>query len=455
MTTTFPPETGAPTESSTGSPAGPAGVVASAREQVAGLVDELWAAKRPEDLLAVNAEIERLRSVLAAVQVEVAVEIEAGEAAKSDGWASPADYLTHLAGGRRGSGRRLLHTGAALCGERPRTLAALRAGAISIEQAEVVVRVIDKLPVATGVRDTAETALLQAARSLDATELTKAGDALLELLDPDGHERREEARLDKLERSAHLNRFLSIVEDGLGGVRVKGRGTVEDAAVLKTALAALSAPQPSTDPECGLEATDPRDHGARTWDALVEACQRLADARLLPTDHGMKPRVLVTIDLDRLRGRLGTATLDTGETLSTAAVRKLACDAEIIPAVLGNAGAVLDVGRAQRLVTAAIWTALVVRDRHCRFPGCRRPPIACDAHHLVHWADGGPTSLDNLVLLCRAHHTMLHTTGWRVRLSPTDRLPEFKPPPGRHRLTPEHRARLHEHDDWIRERQRT
>jgi hypothetical protein len=385
------------------------------------------------------------------VQLEVAVEIEATGAAKADGWANPGDYLTRTAGGRRGSGRRLLHTGGALTSERPRTLAALHDGRLSAEQAEVIVRTIDKLPVQASLREQAEAALLEAAGSLDATELAAAGRALLELLDPDGHARREEAALDRLERSAHLNRFLAIVEDGLGGVRVKGRGTVEDAAVIKAALAALSAPQPATDPECGLEGTDPRDHGARTWDALVEACQRLADAEVLPSDHGMRARVIVTVDYDSLKAKVGTGVLTTGERLSAAAVRKLGCDADLLPVVLGSAGQVLDVGRSQRLVTTLLWLALIARDKHCAFPGCRRPPIACDAHHIRHWADGGPTSLDNLVMLCRAHHTMIHSTPWRVRLNAGDLLPEFLPPPGR-RLAPAFRDGLDRRDDWIRER---
>ena len=96
--------------------------------------------------------------------------------------------------------------------------------------------------------------------------------------------------------------------------------------------------------------------------------------------------------------------------------------------MLGADGSVLDVGRAQRLVTAAIWVALVVRDQHCAFPGCRRPPVMCHAHHVVHWIDGGPTSLDNLVLLCGTHHRIVHGTPWRVRLSPSDRRPEFRAP---------------------------
>jgi len=133
-----------------------------------------------------------------------------------------------------------------------------------------------------------------------------------------------------------------------------------------------------------------------------------------------------------------TGVLDTGEQLSAAAVRRLACDAQILPYVLGTRSQVLDVGRASRLVTPGIWLALLARDRHCAFPGCRRPPTACDAHHLRHWVDGGPTSLDNLVLLCRTHHTMLHTTPWLVRLHPEDHRPEFIPPP---HLDPQRRPR--------------
>ena len=105
----------------------------------------------------------------------------------------------------------------------------------------MIVAVIDRLPVDPAMRDEAERVLLDQAASLNASELRKAGDHLLEMLDPDGTARAEEAALDRLERSAHLGRFLTIADDGLGGVRVRGRGTVEDAAVIKTALHALAA----------------------------------------------------------------------------------------------------------------------------------------------------------------------------------------------------------------------
>ncbi len=425
------------------SPTSPMAVLASAREQVAMLTETLWAAARPQDLLDVTVELERLRSLVAAVEVQVAAEVEATEAAKTAGWVSPGDWLTHTAGGRHGHGSRMLRTARPLCGERRATLLALQTGEVSPEHAEVIVAIIDRLPGHPGLRDDAERMLLDQASSLNASELRKAGEHLLEVLDPDGLARAEEAALDRLERSAHLGRFLTIAEDGIGGVRLRGRGTVEDAALIKNALHALSAPSPGTDPDCGETARDLRDHGARTWDALVETCVKASEADgLLPEQHGAKPRLTVTLTLEQLRDGLGVATLDTGDQLSVPTIRRLACDADVIPAVLGSLGEVLDVGRTQRLVTAAIWKALVLRDQHCRFPGCRRLPLACDAHHLRHWADGGPTGLDNLVLLCRAHHTLVHATPWEVRLNPLDRQPEFRRPP-RHGIdAPD--------DHWIR-----
>jgi hypothetical protein len=90
---------------------------------------------------------------------------------------------------------------------------------------------------------------------------------------------------------------------------------------------------------------------------------------------------------------------------------------------------VLDVGRARRLVTAAIWIALILRDRHCAFPGCDRPPVRCHAHHIHHWIHGGNTNLANLVLLCGHHHRVIHDSPWKVRINPHDKLPEFLPPP--------------------------
>ena len=169
--------------------------------------------------------------------------------------------------------------------------------------------------------------------------------------------------------------------------------------------------------------------------------------RLVPDAHGARPRITVTTSLDALKGRIDwTTRCDDGTELSPAAVRRLACDADIIPVALGTHGEVLDVGRTHRLVTPALWRALVCRDQSCAFPGCTRPPVMCHAHHLTHWADGGVTALHNLVLLCGHHHRVIHHTPWQVRLNPHDGRPEFRPPPkpGHHQPPAQ----------WIRQRPR-
>ncbi|MBU1803013.1 MAG: HNH endonuclease, partial [Actinobacteria bacterium] len=188
------------------------------------------------------------------------------------------------------------------------------------------------------------------------------------------------------------------------------------------------------------------------WDAMVGLAQHSLDTEAQPESHGARPRVGVLIDFESLQedSQSGDdagqpAMTDDGLRLSHAAVRRLACDADILPICLGTQGQPLDVGRAQRLVTIAIWLALIARDRHCAFPGCTRPPVMCHAHHITHWADGGPTSLNNLVMLCGHHHRTIHDTAWQVRLA-TDARPEFRPPPRRRDHPPP--------DQWIRQRPR-
>jgi hypothetical protein len=140
--------------------------------------------------------------------------------------------------------------------------------------------------------------------------------------------------------------------------------------------------------------------------------------------------VVVTVDLATLRRELGAAAgeLRWAGPISAEAARRLACDAGIVPAVLGAAGEPLDVGRLSYPVTAAIRRALEARDRGCAFPGCGRPPAWCAAHHIQHWTKDGITAMCNLVLLCDRHHVVVHHQGWTVRIAENG-LPEFIPPP--------------------------
>jgi hypothetical protein len=425
---------------------GPAGVLADLVAAVRDLDATWWAHQADEELVAVVEQLTQLRAVTAAVQAGVVAEADSRDLARKRlAYGSTGDWLTHLGGLRKGEGRRIVGRAHALCGPLAATRQAMTEGRVSPQQARVIVTAVDQLPTGTAVRARGERALLEQAGALDATDLARTGRHLVHVVDPDAEDRKLERQLAREERAAHLTRSLTIAADGAGGVRLKGRGTLEDAAVLKAALLPLTAPAPALDDHDGHLVHDPRDAGARMWDALIATAQHALNTDLPPESHGAPARVMVTTSLAELQTGLGDHAV-TGTTLSglsVATLRRLACDAEILPAVLGGHGEPLDVGRAKRLVTPAIWAALVLRDRHCAFPGCDRPPLMCHAHHIRHWTSGGKTKLSNLVLLCGHHHRVIHSTPWKVRINPEDHKPEFSPPP-----------KPGTHQPWIRTRPR-
>ena len=422
--------------------------------------DQLEASEAPE----VAGAIARASALLDAAMIGVAARLEATDAAKDLGWASAKDFLTHLLGGHKGTGGGLLRAAEQLQAL-PEVRQALETGAITLPQARAIAAKTTTLPRVPEFRAQVSGRLLElvAEEGYDATDLQHVFNDVVHDLDPDRTIRGEDNRKDKTERGAHHARHLSLTPDGNGGMQLRGYGTIEDAERIKTTLLPLSAPVTSepgacggharepdeelidenghltatacADPTCHHDGRDPRDHGKRLWDACVDACDQLRATDTLPRDHGATPKVVVLIDQESLRQKVIDAGLardghtPSGQRLSATAIRRLACDADIIPAVLGAHGQVLDVGRTQRLVTSAIFIALVIRDRHCAFPGCSRLPLACDAHHIVHWADGGTTSLNNLILLCRHHHVVVHQTPWTVAIDPDTSQPIWTPPP--------------------------
>ena len=147
----------------------------------------------------------------------------------------------------------------------------------------------------------------------------------------------------------------------------------------------------------------------RRADALGEICRQWLDRPDRPQVGGERPHLTVTVDLAALRGEGGgSAELESGGVVSADIARRIACDAQVQRVVMSPDSQPLDVGRKTPVVPPALRRAVVLRDRHCRFPGCDRPPAWCDAHHIVPWSHGGPTSLANLGLLCRRHHRLVH-----------------------------------------------
>jgi hypothetical protein len=181
---------------------------------------------------------------------------------------------------------------------------------------------------------------------------------------------------------------------------------VEGKAALEAALGPLSAPAP-VDGERDLRTSD-----RRRGDALLTLVRRAVEAGD-EVGKTNKTTLVLTMDWDSLRDGLGAATtlggLDAGTHLAPDTVRRLCCDGSVIPVVLGSGGEVLDWGRERRFFTGAQTKRLWLRDGGCTYPGCDAPPQWADAHHLVHWADGGPSDLSNAALLCERHHTTVHT----------------------------------------------
>lgn len=416
-------------------------LVAALRAALSALAARSWQDASDEVLVETLTALQEVRAALGGVDAAVLAAVDRRDLARTSlGWGSTAEWYTHLAGCRRGAGRRAVEHARMLAGDRSATLEAMQAGQVSPEQAAVLLDAVDELPGDSDLRGRAEARLVEKAGHLTATDLERTAVGLVQELDPDGAARAAEQRKERLDRAAHHRRFLSITDDGAGGVRLRGRGTTEDAAVIRAALVPLTSPVGAVDPATGARVPDPRDHGARLWDALVRACQHSLDTELGPESHGARPRLSVVLPWDVLApdghaspadggGPPGTGgRTEDGIDLTPGTVRRLACDADVVPVVLGSDGEVLDVGRQTRVVPVGLWRALVVRDGGCSFPGCSRPPLMCHAHHVVPWAEGGPTSLENLAMLCGAHHRLVHGSPWRIRLAP-DGKPEFLPPP--------------------------
>ncbi len=203
--------------------------------------------------------------------------------------------------------------------------------------------------------------------------------------------------------------------------------------VLRRAAGGLSAPRPSTPRWLRRPLPWPtracRGGGGplpstaqRRAEALVEVCRWfLTHFDKAATGSRERPQVSVIVSLDDLAND-GPGRLADGTAVSASTTLRLACDAVLHRIVMTGRSTILDYGSATRTISPALWAALVVRDWHCRHPGCDRRPSWCEAHHVVHFSKGGPTRLSNLVLACSRHHHLWHDKGWELELSPDGTL---------------------------------
>ncbi len=303
------------------------------------------------------------------------------------------------------------------------TAEAVAAGVIGAGQAQVIARVITDLPSALSedVRAAGEATLVEHARVLDPAQLARAGRYFASRVDPHGVAR---AEAEQRERSG-----ITFASTLYGAGIARGDLDPESLAIICAALEPLSVPRPPT--ADGL--IDGRTAARRRLDAMVEIMRHHLDCQQAPDIRRPGAHLTVVTGASTLQGERGGSSLDWGGVISGETTRRLACDATITPVTVGPLGQVLDVGRRTRTVPAPMWAALTVRDRCCAFPGCDTPTSRCDAHHVIHWADGGPTSLANLVLLCRYHHQrIIHDDQrhdrWTVRIDDATGRPVFTPP---------------------------
>jgi hypothetical protein len=308
---------------------------------------------------------------------------------------------------RTGDGRTRVRAAHALT-MLPELAAAYQRGEVSLAHVSVAAQVVDDIHpdvLAAG----AGKLLAEQATEAPPAVFRRAATRIRDHFDPDAADRRARKRL--------TEHHLSVAKTFDGAVAINGLFDPDAGELLLRTLDAHM-PPPRLD--------DPRLPSARRADALLQICRTAADHA--PHTGGSKPTVTITIDWPTLQdqtvelfnpaGRWTGATLPDHTHLTAQAARRLACDSQIIPVVLGGRSEPLDIGRATRVIPPAIRRALILRDGGCRYPGCDRPPEWTDAHHLTHWANGGPTALHNLILLCRHHHTRVHEGRSRIHLDP-------------------------------------
>ena len=314
----------------------------------------------------------------------------------------------------RACGSRTSLTGEPLPPLQPLLAAAQADGAVSGEHTQVILTALNNLPVSASVEDhrLAEKHLVDAATTLRPREVAAVGRRILAHLHPDG------ALASEAEQ--HRHRSFTLRPEADGSYTAHGRLTARCGAVLLASLTPRSAPLPTD--EAG---PDPRNHAQRMHDALEDLAGVVVRRNELP-ESGAPAQVIITMTADQLATRQGLAKTSFGSQLSVSEALRLADEAAINLLLTDSTGAVLSFGRTKRIASRSQTLALIARDGGCTFPGCDKPPEWCQRHHIIAWADGGTTDLDNLTLVCGYHHREFERGGWTCHM--VDSQPHWTPP---------------------------
>ena len=374
----------------------------------------------PAEAGATLVALTRLAAQVTELQARVAAHADTIHVGQDVGASSAANWLAHQTKTTRAAAYGAVRLGHDL-EQHTMTRDALAAGEICVEQARVVVRWVDRLPADLGPETLgkAEAHLLAEARHHDAKALGRLGRRLWEVIAPEEADAREAEILQRQEAAALRACSLTMVDDGDGKTHGRFVLPTYHAAALKKMLMALAAPKHLAATQGpGLERRPGPEALGR---ALCELIERYPVDRL-PQTGGVNATVVVVIDEDTLTGRLEKAgVLDTGDQISPSMARRLACEAGIIPAVLGGASIPLDLGRRSRYHTEHQRIGMFLRDRGCRAEGCDRT-VGLHAHHEQRWVDGGHTTLTDGASLCAWHHSLVHDPIYQTTHLPTGKI---------------------------------
>ena len=366
-------------------------------------------------------ESRKVRSQAESVDVRLVAKFDRGGEWRKDACLTPASWLRHYLHETEGAARERLHV-ARLLTKMPKMAAAMSDGATSYAHVVVVARAADKNESRRATLPEADEVLAEAARRVNAKDLGQVIRRWAHTVDPEATIRSEQELYDQREC------WIASTLDG--AVALHGLFDPESGRIV---MAALEAGTALSYRECvERDGLDDRTSDQRRSDALTDICAHYLSSTDLPDVGAQKPQVQVIVDLATLQ----SARADTGHQpgtligvgpISAEATRRISCDSSVTRIVMSPAGQPLDVGRSTRTVPSGLRTALERRDGGCRAPGCARRLSHCDAHHIEHWSRGGPTSLSNLILLCRHHHRLLHEGGFGLRSHPGGTLDWVRP----------------------------
>jgi hypothetical protein len=356
------------------------------------------------EAVALGDAIAELASRIHAATYELLVLIRQFDACEGwgNGFLSCAHWLNWRTGIDLGAAREKVRVARALV-DLPRLSAAMERGALSYAKVRALTRV------ATPANEAQLLEVAQCGTAAHVEKLVRAWRRVDRTIAAQEADRR------------HQHRQLQTWLDDDGMLVIRGRLAPEVGAVVQRALDAAAARLFRAAPERPADepAAEQTSAAQRRADALGLLAECALAADLEGGAAGDRYQVVLHVEGDALsreaapaEGGASQAVLDDGSYVSAETSRRLACDASVVVMRHAADGSVLDVGRKTRTIPIAIRRALATRDTHCRFPGCTNR--LTDAHHLEHWADGGRTRLDNLVLLCRRHHRAVHEGGWSV-----------------------------------------